>query len=137
MQSYFLDIRFDNKEMMKLYKDYRGEQYTRLRMLYEPDYAARNNELEKKYSYIDKVDEFILQSLTGSPTILDWGGNTGINTPLAKKRNHAYVYDISAKKTIDGVEKINRKNLNQIKFDLVVISNVLEHVSYPKKCYKR
>ena len=60
----FLDIRFDNKEMMKLYKDYRGEQYTRLRMLYEPDYAARNNELEKKYSYIDKVDEFILQSLT-------------------------------------------------------------------------
>jgi hypothetical protein len=43
----FLDIRFDNEALSRLYADYRGEDYIHLRDTYEPGYRSRNDDLQQ------------------------------------------------------------------------------------------
>jgi len=128
----FLDIRFDEKEMNRLYKDYRDEGYVSLRETYEPGYRLRNNTLATGYQYLDKVERFLEPLLNFPVSILDWGGDTGKNTPFKDKSSLVHVYDISQKKPVsNGVKSVSSKNL--LKYDLVVCSNVLEHVPYPRE----
>jgi hypothetical protein len=70
----FLDLRFSDDEMSRLYHDYRGSAYSSLREQYEPGYLARNDSLEKQCPYLDKVENFIAPYLRRDPAILDWGG---------------------------------------------------------------
>lgn len=127
----FLDIRFSENELRKLYQDYRGENYAALREKYEPGYLSRNNSLNRKIGYIRKIEEFISPHISDNPTILDWGGDTGKNTPFQGKSSQIYVYDISNKETISGVQCIEKSEIQKNQFDLIVCSNVLEHLPYP------
>ena len=79
----FLDIRFDNFEMKQLYKDYRNDHYLKLRENYEPGYTERNNILSVQIHYMNLIEDFIREN-TGDnfKTLLDWGGESGINTPF-------------------------------------------------------
>ena len=59
-QMLFLDMRFDNDEMGRLYEGYRGENYTALRSSYESSYALGSQEYEgKRWGYISQVEEFL------------------------------------------------------------------------------
>ena len=55
----FLDIRFDDNELIRLYKNYRGKEYVKIRERYEPGYSKRNRILQKGYSYMPEIERFI------------------------------------------------------------------------------
>ena len=64
-------------------------------------------------------------------SILDWGGDTGKNTPFKNSNNTFDIYDISNALVIEGARSIDKDYALNNKYDLIICSNVLEHVSYP------
>ncbi len=129
----FLDIRFSDSELARLYQNYRGDEYTALRDHYEPGYKARNDGLTQGINYLDAVEAFLAPHLPNIISLLDWGGDTGVNTPFKKgEANSIDIYDIGGAETTGKIRKVSRNNAAQNAYDLVVCSNVLEHVPYPK-----
>jgi hypothetical protein len=130
-QHLFLDIRFTEDELSALYNNYRGEDYTRLREHYEPGYRERNRSLLQGIKYMSDVISFITP-YSGIPvSVLDWGGDNGINTPFRGQAKICHIYDISSVELLNGAQRVNRKELSENGYSLVVCSNVLEHVPYP------
>ncbi|WP_208789610.1 class I SAM-dependent methyltransferase [Caulobacter rhizosphaerae] len=127
----FLDMRFSDAEMDRLYSGYRGPEYTATRERFEPGYAARNNLLMERAAYLSQVEAIIAPYLAGPPHVLDWGGDTGLNTPFRDDAASVSVFDISGLATAEGVKPLTRADLARSDFDLVVCSNVLEHVPSP------
>ena len=127
----FLDIRFSKKELSRLYDDYRGPQYTSLRESYEPGYSLSNDNLNAGVDFIENVEKFLEAHLSFPLTILDWGGDTGKNTPFKNNNKVFDIYDISNKNVIDGAKIVNKDEAFSKKYKLIVCSNVLEHVPYP------
>jgi SAM-dependent methyltransferase len=129
----FLDIRFDDYEMARLYGGYREEAYTELRERYEPGYKARNEELNAGAGYLHEVEVFLSRHVAMPTGILDWGGDTGKNTPFKSRASHLHIYDISEKEELlEGAMKLGRSEASKHEYGLVVCSNVLEHVPYPR-----
>jgi hypothetical protein len=127
----FLDIRFDDAEMDRLYGGYRGPDYTAQRERFEPGYAVRNAALTERAPYLALVEAMIGPHLSRPLHILDWGGDTGLNTPFRDGADSISVYDISGLSMAEGVTAIDRTGLAAAPFNLVVCSNVLEHVPAP------
>jgi SAM-dependent methyltransferase len=127
----FLDIRFSPTELGALYADYRSADYVALRERYEPGYALRNVGFDSAIGHLQDVDEFLAPHLPAEPRILDWGGNTGRNTPFADRRALCHVYDISDIPVLSGVQRVDVETAFATPYDLVVCSHVLEHVPYP------
>jgi hypothetical protein len=133
----FLDIRFGSREMERLYNKYRGEDYSELRNQYEPGYKDRNKRLELGYDYIDRVEEFILAHIGNPLSVLDWGGDTGLNTPFKEVAKKIDVYDISDMPlVVDNARRVDEKTALGENYDVVVCSNVLEHMPEPIICLK-
>lgn len=128
----FLDMRFDDAEMARLYHGYRGEAYTALREHYEPGYRTRNERLVAGDGHIGQVEQLLRPWLPAQPAILDWGGDTGLNTPLRHQARLHHVFDISGQPAIDGAQSVSLAVLAQHRYDLIVLSNVLEHVPQPE-----
>lgn len=127
----FLDIRFSDAEMTSLYRNYRGDEYTELREQYEPGYRERNRALNVGVTFIEAVEDFLRPHLDTSIRILDWGGDTGINSPFARERSQLHIYDISNKPVIEGASVVDLNTARQNDYSLIVCSQVLEHVPYP------
>jgi hypothetical protein len=127
----FLDLRFSEREMGNLYRDYRGREYNALRERYEPGYTARNDELNAGIDYIDQIERFLDRWLTFPVNILDRGGDTGKNTPFKNRHADFHIYYISAKPVIEGARRIDKDQVIGGGYGLLVCSNVLEHVPYP------
>lgn len=127
----FLDLRFDEMELGRLYQDYRGEAYTRLRDAYEPGYALRNQALLQGGGYVNQVEAFLAPLLPTPQSVLDWGGDTGVNTPFAGRLREHHVFDISGTPLVAGALRVDAAALQGRSYDLVVLSQVLEHVPEP------
>jgi hypothetical protein len=127
----FLDIRFSDDELSNLYRDYRGDAYTRLRESYEPGYRQRNEALNAGIEYIRQIEDFLEPYLSFPLRILDWGGDSGRNTPFKDRSERLDIYDISEKPVIDGATLVSKAEAFSRSYGLVVCSNVLEHVPYP------
>jgi hypothetical protein len=127
----FLDIRFSDHELGRLYDDYRGSEYTRLREHYEPGYASRNSQLKEGIVYLDEVEAFLLPHLTFPLRLLDWGGDTGKNTPFKAAADPFHIYDISRAPPVPGAAFVDLKDIARQDYDLIVCSNVLEHIPHP------
>lgn len=128
----FSDIRFADDEMARLYEDYRGPDYTSLRESYEPGYTRRNEALQTPLDYGDLLNRFLNPLLpAGSLAILDWGGDSGKNTPLRHRASQHDVFDISNNPVIPGARAVTYEQAVEGCYDLIVCSNVLEHVPYP------
>jgi hypothetical protein len=109
----FLDIRFSDIELSNLYRDYRGIEYNSLRESYEPGYTKRNDNLNAGIGYIEDIEKFLKPYLRFPITILDWGGDTGKNTPF-KNNNEAFdIYDISNKDVLAGARVVIKKEAQQ------------------------
>jgi hypothetical protein len=129
----FLDIRFSDTEMAALYAGYRDERYTALREHYEPGYRARNARLNAGYQYIPDIESFIAPHVSFPLAILDWGGDTGHNTPFKDRARLFHVYDISEVPVIAGAVQVAKDATRSVDYDLVVCSHVLEHVPFPQR----
>lgn len=129
----FLDIRFSDAEMGALYHGYREEEYTALRDHYEPGYRARNETLNAGDSYIPHVEGFLSAFLPDRIRVLDWGGDTGMNTPLKARADLFHIYDISARDAVAGATIVGLDTARDTRYDLIVCSNVLEHVPFPRE----
>jgi hypothetical protein len=127
----FLDVRFSDNELSRLYDDYRGVEYNNLRESYEPGYTLRNNSLNAGIEYIKDIEDFLAPHLNYPLTILDWGGDTGKNTPFKSNNETFDIYDISNKDVITGATIVRKEEVLSNKYSLIVCSNVLEHVPYP------
>jgi len=124
----FLDMRFNNDEMRRLYRDYRGKEYTELRDSHEPGYTFRNQRLIHE-NHKGIVEEFL--TVGNIPrSILDYGGGDGTKTPFTSRAQICDVYDIGDGPVLTG----NKVQLLEGQYDLVVCAHVLEHVPQPQVC---
>ena len=130
----FLDMRFSDNELRSLYDGYKDDDYTELREKYEPGYRQRYALMAGAggvKSYLHKVEEFLAPLLSSPPRILDWGGDTGSNSPFRNHNKLLHVYDISRKEPAAGATAVDIETARQTDYDLIVCSQVLEHVSFP------
>ena len=128
----FIDYRFDGEQMAALYRGYRDDAYTRERDHYEPGYAATAaNDFAHRHAYLADVELWLSTHLPQQPAVLDWGGDSGINTPFLGKSRLLHIHDISNVALVEGAQRVSAWQLARQTYDLVVCSNVLEHVSYP------
>jgi hypothetical protein len=127
----FLDVRFDDDEIAALYDGYRGLAYADLRDRYEPGYLARNADMLTAPADTSPVERFLAPLIPARPTVLDWGGDTGANTPFRQAGGDVWVYDLSSQPVVEGVRQITKAGLHSQTYDLIVLSHVLEHAPWP------
>lgn len=127
----FLDLRFNEEELGRLYRDYRGEEYTSLRDYYEPGYARRNRQLLEGGGYSAQVEAFLAPLLGTPQSVLDWGGDSGVNTPFRGRLALHHVLDISDRPLVLGASQVNAEQARAEYYQLIVLSQVLEHVPEP------
>jgi len=127
----FCDIRFSEEEMENIYTGYREEAYVRLREFYEPGYRGRNDALTVAVSYKQQIEEFLSPFVSDPLTILDWGGDTGVNTPFEKRRANLDIFDISGKAVGGDARVVTREQATSSKYGLIVCSQILEHIPCP------
>jgi SAM-dependent methyltransferase len=132
----FFNQRLDDQEMAKIYYNYRGFKYQKLRQKYEIFYTKELNDMLGKPQSGSKKDNLKKAlreakiDLNKITNILDYGGDRGqhIDQEIFVKQKK-YLYDISKLEAVSGVEKIQTISKNQ--FDFIISKHVIEHVSYP------
>ena len=134
----FFTPRMEDSEIARLYQDYRGTAYQKQRHSYEPWYTESfNRGLSSEAAFAGRVAQ--LQPVLGRlglqervKRVLDFGGDRGQLVSAAFPNAECYVYDISGVEPLPGVTAIPQKDeLRQLQFDLIVTSNLFEHVSFP------
>jgi hypothetical protein len=132
----FYNPRLDDAEAGRLYAGYRSEEYQRMRYASEPWYTVSfNAKLGSQTSYErrHRVLAALLRQHIGKQEIkrvLDYGGDSGALVRGLVDGAAAFVYDISGVPAVDGVTATS--DPAECKADLVISSNVFEHVSFPR-----
>lgn len=132
----FYNPRLEDAELGALYRGYRSPEYQRMRQASEPWYTTKfNEELASAASYETrraKVGTILRKHLGGRRVqrILDYGGDRGDLVVGLLEGAEAYVYDISGIAAAAGVTAVD--DPVACRADLMVNSNVLEHVGFPR-----
>lgn len=133
----FLDYRFTDEQMAALYHNYRDAQYNAQRIRFEPGYVNVVAHYNQRAAYLDEVEAWLAPYLPKAPAVLDWGGDTGINS-LFRECNHLlHIHDISGVGLIPGAESVELEQIGQNRYDLVTCSQVMEHVPHPLELLQR
>lgn len=127
----FLDIRFDDEGMGRLYREYRGVVYTEDRERFEPGYKARNAILMQQAPLLPKVEAMISAHIGTPASVLDWGGDTGLNTPFRSLCKQHHIFDISGKPVTGNAVSVDIDTIRKTRYELVTLCHVLEHVPFP------
>lgn len=128
-------LRFDDSEMAKLYNDYRGYEYNKLRIEIEGDWyrsmVGTFNSLESRENRLIGINQIIDRSIDISKikSVLDFGGGSGHFIPDKFIFAQKYVYDISGIGLCPGIKRYDPGR--QIDWDYIQCCHVLEHVSDP------
>ena len=132
----FYNPRLDDDDLRRLYSNYRSEEYQKMRHASEPWYTPKfNTDLASPHHYETRRAKVgpILRQHVGNrkiSRILDYGGDRGDLVVGLFEGAQTLVYDISGIKAAKGVTATN--DPSECKADLIVNSNVLEHVGFPR-----
>ncbi len=134
-QMIFSDVRFNEDEVKRLYSNYRGADYCRVREAHEPGYQKINDKIgnDPHGNMVRKrFIEHILSKGNAAKinSVLDFGGDRGQFIPDTLASSDRNVYDISGVPPIDGVRSVGKPE-EAAPYDLVMCCGVLEHVSFP------
>lgn len=133
----FYNPRLDNDDLQRLYANYRSEEYLRMRHDSEPWYTARFNcDLASPGSYQKRravLAPLLKKHLSESPIrrVLDHGGDRGDLVAGLLEGAEPFVYDISGIPAAAGVTAVS--DPATCNPDLIINSNVLEHVGFPRE----
>ncbi len=132
----FYNPRPEEAELQREYSNYRSEEYLRLRHSFEPWYTAKfNADLGSAAHYQVRRAKLapILRENLGNRKInrvLDYGGDHGSLVLGIFDSAELFLYDISGAAADPGV--IPTSDPAACKADLIINSNVLEHVGFPR-----
>lgn len=127
----FLDYRFTDEQMAALYAGYRDAAYTLQRDRYEAGYArTMAQDYAHRHAYIAGVEAWLAPHLPDRPTVLDWGGGDGANTPFLGL-GEIHIHDISGVAVVANAERVQPGRLGRPAYDLVTCCQVLEHAPAP------
>jgi 2-polyprenyl-3-methyl-5-hydroxy-6-metoxy-1,4-benzoquinol methylase len=136
----FYNPRLGDEEQGKLYAGYRESQYQQLRHSFEPWYTERFNASLSSPETVRRRRAIFARIFSehirpcGVRSVLDFGGARGELVQNLIPGGEACVYDISSVEPLPGVQKRSLQDCISTKgFDLIVTSNVLEHVSSPRQ----
>lgn len=130
------DLRFTPEEESNLYVNYRDDEYNRIRIECEPNYAERLLTFKDVGSYYNdrkKVLEEIIRKnidLESIKNVLDYGGDEGRFIPDCFPNAKKYVYEVSGAKPLPGIETYDIGNYNG-PVDFIICAQLLEHMSDP------
>jgi hypothetical protein len=133
----FYNPRLDAAEEARLYAGYRSEEYQRMRHASEPWYTVSFNADLASPAFYDlrrRTLSAILRRRAGERKIgrvLDYGGDRGDLVRGLIDGAAAFVYDISGIPAVDGVTPTT--DPAACKAELIINSNVLEHVGFPRR----
>lgn len=133
----FYNPRMEPEEEARLYANYRSAEYLKMRNEVEPWYTPSFNQSLSEPGLYDKrrtIVAALLRKHLGTrkvTRILDYGGDGGMLVKGLVPGATPFVYDISGAPAVDGVSSTNDPKRCQA--DLIVNSNVLEHVSFPRR----
>jgi hypothetical protein len=136
----FFNPRLEPSEEIILYAGYRGPEYQKMRHSFEPWYTEKFNaglsspeawQRRKKLLSSLFRDRLNLGGRTFG-AVLDFGGDRGDLIADLVPASRRFVYEISGVDLLAGVEPLRSvEECRQHRFDLIVTSNVLEHVGSP------
>jgi hypothetical protein len=132
----FYNPRLDDADLRREYENFRSEEYQQMRHAFEPWFTSKfNEELASVSSYKTRRAKLgpILRQNIGDrkiTRILDYGGDRGDLVSGLLDNAEPFVYDISGAPAAPGVTATN--NPAECKADLIISSNVLEHVGFPR-----
>jgi len=133
----FYAPRLTPDQNVRLYSNYRGEEYYRVRHRYEFWYTrAFNNRLSgesemrsRRRWFLEAISRHKGKRVIGA--VLDYGGDRGqiLSEGPGEQR---YVFDLSGAEPVPGVKRLETEEaLNGRLFDLVLLCHVLEHAAAP------
>jgi hypothetical protein len=114
----------DIDALSRYYEDYWGESYVSHRLVYEPEVTTRHSHLlgpREADAYVEEFVGFVPER------VLDIGGGTGDRSPF-RGVSEVHVLDVAHGDPAEGVSYVDSA---EGKYDLVVLSHVLEHVPDP------
>jgi hypothetical protein len=132
----FYNPRPDDADLRRLYGNYRSEEYQQMRHASEPWYTSKfNTDLASPSHYEIRRAKLvpILRQHVGERKInriLDYGGDRGDLVVGLLDGAEPFVYDISGIPAATGVTATT--DPAGCKADLIINSNVLEHVGFPR-----
>jgi hypothetical protein len=133
----FYNPRLNGSDLQRLYLDYRSNEYQRSRHASEIWYTKKfNYDLASPESYEGRratLAQTLKPHIGGQKIerILDYGGDRGDLVAGLFDGAQAFVYDISGVSPAAGVTTVS--DPAACKADLIVNSNVLEHVGFPRE----
>jgi hypothetical protein len=132
----FYSPRLDDEDLKNLYRGYRSEEFQQSRLKTEPWYTKSfNDDLASQKSYEIRralLAPILQKNVNGRKInrILDYGGDRGDLVTGLIEGAEAYSYDISGIEVAPGVT--HTSDPASCKADLIINSNVLEHVGFPR-----
>ena len=140
----FFNPRLESGEEARLCCGYRDAEYLKARQALEPWYTARFNGnltdpafLQLRKATVAKILQAYLPR-NRSCRILDFGGSHGELVRGLFPNCSSYVYDISRVEPLEGVTAcLDLADCRRYEFDLILCSNVLEHVGFPQTIVRR
>lgn len=130
----YFTYRYNDEEMSRIYREYRGPEYVRIRNKWEPWYSISYNNAHDEAKWTDtrvaEINKFLGLNLKLKPNlVVDIGGDRGQYIPDLGQEV-SYVIEASEKDLIKGVVRLN--SLDEVKNpNLIIYSHVLEHVNNP------
>ena len=132
----FYNPRLDDDDLRNLYRDHRSEEYQKMRFSSEPWYTPKFNDDLASTEFVRNPSR---KTLTDPPAISwppedpaspDYGGDRGDLVAGLIKGAEPFTYDISGIPAAPGVTATS--DPIGCKADLIINSNVLEHVGFPR-----